>query len=435
MILHVVQPGETIYSIAEIYDASVQRLIEANSLLFPNNLVVGQTIIIEFPEDIYIVKEGDTLAGIARTNRISIMQLLRNNPFLSDRQNIFPGESLVIRYKDKKIKKISTNGFASPFIDRTILKKTLPFLTYLSVYGYHFKPDGNLVDIDDTDIIKVSKDYGTAPLMFLTPLNPQGDSYVDVTTRILYNPDILEVHINSILKLVKSKGYYGINVAFQFIETDNTPIYENFLTRLVNILGQEGYPVFVTLIPSVEYNINEITFQKINYTFIGDFTSNIMVLSYNWGYSYGPPSAVTSVYSMKEFLEYIITLIPRDKIEVGFSVIGYDWNLPYIIGISRANSLSYDSALFLALDNNAVIEFDAISQTPFFRYEDRNSGYPKKKIVWFVDARTVDAMLNFIPQYGLYGVGSWNVMQYFSQLWLIVNMRFEIEKILNNTID
>lgn len=57
MDIHVVQPGETIYSIAEKYSVSATRLIQDNGLIEPNNLVVGQTIVIVYPEQVYTVQE------------------------------------------------------------------------------------------------------------------------------------------------------------------------------------------------------------------------------------------------------------------------------------------------------------------------------------------------------------------------------------------
>lgn len=49
MIIHVVQPGETITSIAEFYNIPVHRLILENEILNPSNLVIGQTIVIVYP--------------------------------------------------------------------------------------------------------------------------------------------------------------------------------------------------------------------------------------------------------------------------------------------------------------------------------------------------------------------------------------------------
>ena len=98
MIIHVVQPGDTLQSISEAYGVSLAALIQANGLTNSYSLVIGQSIIIVYPEITYIVKEGDTLHNIASSYNVTVLQLLQNNPFLSDRTYIFPGDVLVIKY-------------------------------------------------------------------------------------------------------------------------------------------------------------------------------------------------------------------------------------------------------------------------------------------------------------------------------------------------
>lgn len=61
MLIHVVEQGETINSIAEKYNTSAQLIIYNNEIQNPNNLVVGQTIVILFPQVIHTVEEGDTV--------------------------------------------------------------------------------------------------------------------------------------------------------------------------------------------------------------------------------------------------------------------------------------------------------------------------------------------------------------------------------------
>jgi LysM repeat protein len=42
--VHVVQPGDTLYSLAVRYDTTVQALMVANNLSSPNLIYVGQTL-------------------------------------------------------------------------------------------------------------------------------------------------------------------------------------------------------------------------------------------------------------------------------------------------------------------------------------------------------------------------------------------------------
>jgi spore germination protein len=215
-----------------------------------------------------------------------------------------------------------------------------------------------------------------------------------------------------------------------YLTSENRQLYEDFTRKLENRLKSEGYYLFVTITPLVIIQNNLISFEKINYSELGQSTDGIMIMSYNWGYNYGPPVPIISIASMKEFLDYAVTLIPNEKIDLGFSLIGYVWELPYIIGTTKASSLTIDSTIALARQHGTYIEFDEISQTPYFRYVDESSGVPRNYIVRFIDSRSIEAITELVSENGTSGIGLWNIMQYFPQLWLVINSQYQIETIL-----
>jgi spore germination protein len=428
MIIHIVQPNETISFIADTYSVDESRLIRDNGLMNAGNLVPGQAIVIVYPEQEYIVQEGDSLLEIAITYDVSVMQLLRNNPYLSNREYLYPGDTIVISY-DNNRGRITTNGYANPFIDIGILKKALPFLTYLSIFGYRTTPDVGIIGVDDNELIQISKEYGVAPIMLLSTLTFEGIGSYEAVYNILSNEVLTNRHIENILSILQSKGFYGLNTTFVFFDAQNRLLYENYITKLTTRLNNEGFQVFVTIIPEIIINVNEITFNKIDYSHLGNVANGFTIMNYNWGYNFGPPLPVISVSESEDFLDYAVTLVSPAKIEIGFTVLGYDWELPYIIGYSRAVSLTPNSVIDLAGEVGATIQFDEISQTPFFRYIENRFGTPIRHIVWFVDPRSVDAFINLITESGAKGIGIWNIMNFFSQMWLVINSQYEIIKI------
>lgn len=428
MIIHVAQQGDTIASIAKQYDVSAKRLIQDNGFEEFFALVPGQTVVIAYPKQTYTVKEGDTLQNIADVNEITLIQLLRNNPYLSDREYIFPGETLVIRYDNSK-GRITTNGYANTYIDENTLTKTLPFLTYVSVFGYRTTTEADIIGIDDIEIINKANEYQVAPIMMLTSLSEQGGQHPEVV-KFLYNDSDVDKHINNILTILRRKGYYGINITYQFINEYNRLLYENYTKKLSERLKQDGYLLFITISENFIIEADKVSFEKIDFTNIGQIADGITILNYNWGYSFGPPGPVSSIYLMKQFFDYIIKLIPPQKIEIGVPIIGYDWELPYIIGVTKANSLTLDSAITLARDTGSKILFDEVSKTPYFKYIDNRSGTPRRHEVWFIDARTIYSLLKLVTEYGFRGTGIWNIMNYYTQMWLIINSEHEIETLL-----
>jgi Predicted glycosyl hydrolase len=91
-------------------------------------------------------------------------------------------------------------------------------------------------------------------------------------------------------------------------------------------------------------------------------------------------------------------------------------------------SLTLDHAIDLARNVGATIKFDDISQTPYFTYETTINGFFAAHIVWFIDARSINALLELVIKYQLHGVGIWNITIYNSPLWLVINSQFDIEK-------
>lgn len=145
--------------------------------------------------------------------------------------------------------------------------------------------------------------------------------------------------------------------------------------------------------------------------------------SYEWGYTYGPAQAVAPLPNVRAVLDYAVTEIPPEKIFLGVPNYGYDWTLPYVQGVSKARSLSNQQAIDLALQRGAAIEYDASAASPHFNYIDQAG---QEHEVWFEDARSMEAKLRLIAEYGFRGAGYWNVMRPFSQTWLVLASLYDI---------
>ena len=82
MDIHVVRPGDTLYSIAQQYGVSMARLLEDNDPTDPARLSVGQTLVVRYPKQMYRVRAGDTLSSIARAHGLTVRQLWRRQHHL-----------------------------------------------------------------------------------------------------------------------------------------------------------------------------------------------------------------------------------------------------------------------------------------------------------------------------------------------------------------
>lgn len=109
-------------------------------------------------------------------------------------------------------------------------------------------------------------------------------------------------------------------------------------------------------------------------------------MTYEWGYTYGPPMAVAPLPNVRQVVEYALTEMPAAKIWLGVPNYGYDWPLPFIRGETKARSISSVQAVELARQHGSEIQYDERAQSPWFRYTDA-AGVVHE--VWFEDARSI----------------------------------------------
>jgi len=157
----------------------------------------------------------------------------------------------------------------------------------------------------------------------------------------------------------------------------------------------------------------------------GEIVDFVVIMTYEWGWSGGPPMAVAPIPEVRKVLDYAVSVIPRNKIMMGMPLYGYNWTLPYVRGGKWAKRVSPQDALLLAQKYGQYIKYDYKSQAPYFNYYDENK---KEHVVWFEDARSVDAKFKLVDEYNLRGVSYWVLGLDFPQNWALLDDRFEIVK-------
>ncbi len=279
MEIHIVTPGDTLLSIARQYGVSVERLAADNELDIETPLVVGQTIVILFPARSHTVQAGETLLSIAQEYGVSTNQLLRNNPNLNGLETVYPGQTIVIDYTQQKQGTLAVNGYAYPNINREVLRKTLPYLTYITLFTYGITPEGDLVTIDDQEIIEIARSYGVAPLMLLSSLGPDGNFNNALSSLVLTNQEVQTRIIERILENLRAKNYFGLDIDFEFVLPEEREAYVAFIQRITERLNAEGYPVLVALAPKTSIAQRGLLYEAHDYAGVGAAANLVLLMT------------------------------------------------------------------------------------------------------------------------------------------------------------
>ncbi|MGM7683426.1 LysM peptidoglycan-binding domain-containing protein [Cytobacillus sp. Hm23] len=418
---HVVQPGEDLWRIAQMYGVSVQSIIDKNAIADPNRIQIGQYLTIPVPLH-HVVQPGEMLWMIAQRYGVSVQDIAVANQ-LANPDLIFPGQVLRIPERVKQLADV--NAYITRMGERGVelVDDVGNLLTYLSIFEYAVKEDGTISTLSDKEVIEAAEKYNIGSLMVISNLSG-GNFDSDLTATIFASEELQDTLITNILETMKEKGYVGLNVDFEFVYPEDRENYNNFLRKTVARLHPEGLSVSTALAPKVTGTESDLLRAAHDYQAHGEIVDMVFLMTYEWGWSGGPPLAIAPLNSVRKVLDYAVTVIPRDKILMGIPLYGRDWNIPFVQGTS-ASTLSPQAAVERAGKYGATIEYDPTYQSPFFRYYDEEGAHHE---VWFEDARSIQAKLDTVKEYHLRGLFYWVLGLPFPQNWYVLDSNFKAHK-------
>lgn len=241
---------------------------------------------------IYVVVQGDNVDTIAARFGVSVDSIVYDN------QLIYPyrlaiGQSLLIEdgVESENRRDAVIAGFAYPFISRYVLRQTLPALSELAVFSYGFTTEGVLIPpiLDDSELISMAYEYGARPILTLTPFDESGRFSNELISRVINNPSAVENLINNLLSTMERKGYLGVDIDFEYIKAEDKQAFVDFVSQVTGRMNAVGFTTSVDLAPKTSAQQQGLLYEGKDYAALGAAANSVLVMTYEWGYTYGPP--------------------------------------------------------------------------------------------------------------------------------------------------
>lgn len=376
MSIYVVRPGDSVDSISAAFGVAPETLIFINQIPAPYPLAIGQALYLPIP------------GGTA--------------------EELLPGNTAPPR-------PATVGGYAYPFISPYVLSQSLPYLTDLFIFSYGFTTEGVLIPppINPDWMISAALLQGVRPILTLTPFDASGQFNNYLISVVINDPTSVERLISEVVNELQIKGYQGVDVDFEFIRAEDRDAFVAFVARMQEAVSALGYETSVALAPKTSADQQGLLYEGKDYPGLGAVADYVLLMTYEWGYKYGPPMSVAPIPQVRRVVEYALTEIPPEKIHLGIPNYGYDWPLPFVAGQTSATVIGNVEAVQLAVRNNVPIQFDDTAQSPFFSYGTPDSQHE----VWFEDVRDFQEKYRLIVEYALRGMSYWTIMQLFRAGW------------------
>src|SRR5699024_9075752 len=325
---------------------------------------------------------------------------------------------------------ITSFGYIEPIGDtvsdvlENAAEKNTPYLTYLAPFNYRVNRDGSLTPPLLNRFPEIA-DNNDAHLSFVVTNLEEGSFSTELAHIILTVQAVQNRLIDEIINTATEGGFRDVHFDLEFIPEDDREAYNDFLRKIKPRLEQAGLLLSTALAPKTSATQQGLLYEAHDYAAHGEINDFVVLMTYEWGYSAGPPLAVSPINEVERVLTYALTEIPANKILMGQNLYGYDWTLPFVQGESFARAVSPQQAIRIARENNAAIQYDETAQAPFFNYYDSEG---REHVVWFEDARSIQAKFDLIKRLGLLGIAYWKLGLSFPQNWLLLNDNFMITK-------
>jgi spore germination protein len=297
------------------------------------------------------------------------------------------------------------------------------YLTIMCPFAYLIREDGSLQPPDDMPAIRAAYAEKIVPMMCIPNFTStsRGENLAHI---VLENTETVDTVLDNVLAIMREKRYLVLNVDFENVLPADRAYYNRFIQRAVDRLHPLGYTVSSALAPKISAQQRGVLYEAHDYAAHGRILDFVILMTYEWGWRGAAPQAISPLGSIRQVIDYAVSVIPREKIFLGFQIYARDWLLPHRPG-QVADTFSVEEARAWAVRYDASIQYDDATQSPFFVYKDSQG---RMHEVWFEDARSAQAKFDLVKEYGLRGISYWALGYPFPQNWALLKENFIINK-------
>lgn len=222
--------------------------------------------------------------------------------------------------------------------------------------------------------------------------------------------------INNILLSIKANHYRGVNIDIEGIYASDRKNFSTFVKDLYNELHPQGFVVSIAVPAKTVDNPKNSWNGAFDYIQLSTYADSIVLMTYDQHSPGGEPGPVASIVWVKAVMNYAITAIPKNKLLLGVAAYGYDWSS---IG---TKAYSIHGINNLASKYKVKIEWDTISQSPYFKYTDQDG---INHTVWFENSTSLGTKLDLMNNLNLSGIALWRLGLENPSFWTTIKTKLK----------
>lgn len=269
-------------------------------------------------------------------------------------------------------------------------------LDEVNLFGIGLDPDGTLAKVRGIeDPARVALIHAKGGEVIPTIYDVHDDTAL---AAVLASPTARARAIQAMLDLLDGGDYDGIDLDFEHAKSSNRDEFSRFVAELGRQVQARG-KVFSVTVPGKR--LGSRSWAGYDYAALGAAADRFKIMTYGYSgtWSAYPGGPIAPTDWIEKVLDYAVTVVDRDKIQIGIPFYGYDW----ADDGSRARSVTSIRARTLIASTGATPRFDTSRGESTFTYTTGGVGHT----VWFQGPQSIAEKASLVDRYKVRGLSIW----------------------------
>jgi spore germination protein len=309
-------------------------------------------------------------------------------------------------------------GYVVPWDSSSIAATATDAVTEVSPVWYQPTANGQIVFASAEAKLSESTVEAQASKRHIAVI-PTISNYVDdqwdggLIHQLISNMRLRAAHITSIVDLVSSHQWAGIDLDYESLGAEDRAAYSLFIHDIAAALHHVHKRLTLTVHAKTAEPGDWSGAEAQDWRALGASADEVRVMAYDYSSDDTAPGPIAPISWVESVLQLAVAEVPREKIVLGLATYGYDW-----AGSELGQDVQWSDASSIARAHGVPIKWDPTSQSPWFTYTDSHG---TRHTVWFEDAQSLQGKLDLALRYQIGGVVLWRLGGEDPAIWGLIH--------------
>lgn len=263
------------------------------------------------------------------------------------------------------------------------LVKSVSYLDSFSPILYRIEKDGSLGRLNvlnRKEVLSLARQEGIPIIPVL------GDNFDFARVSLILRSEAVgKKFIDQLVSEAQKEGFDGWDIDIESLREKDKEAFSRFIKNAAETLHQNNLKLSVVVFARVGNDDNPAARAQ-DYKELGKAADEVRIMMYGASDEETKPGGQAPIGWVRQVMEYTVVKIPREKIVVGLSTHGYDWQEG---GTQPLTYLQIEKRIGEATSS---VTFDNEVSSAVFKYKKDDQDH----VIWFEDSRAIIEKMDLI---------------------------------------